>query len=179
MARTARNQDDHDLLTAEPVTETITYVPGPLDPVTIKWAGHTFAANVPKEITGHATGSEREKANLNLIESARTNKHFTVGNAKPKRDAASLPTTADGYKAYMVGWLKDDPAIETTDQLIGRFAKESPLREACEVGHDDYQYLSTLFMPKLYELAKADELSKEQLAALWINHGINQLPWAA
>ena len=174
MARAPKVEDTEPA--AEPVTETITYVPGPMDPSVVSWGGHKFQANVPKEITGHAEGSEREKLNHHLIESARNNKHFTIGNAKPKRDPNTLPTTAEGYRAYMVGWIKD-PAIETTDQLIARFAKDRALQEACEVGGDDFAYLSTLFMPRLYELAKADELTKEQLGAIWVNHGIMQLPW--
>jgi hypothetical protein len=95
MARAPKPTDDAELL-IEPVTETITYVPGPLDPVTVKWAGHTFQANVPKEITGRADGSSSEKLNAHLIERARENKSFLVGNARPKREATTLPTRTRG-----------------------------------------------------------------------------------
>lgn len=161
---------------AEPVTESITYVPAEGDPSTIKWCGLVFQANVPKDITGHAEGSERDKLNLQLIESARSNKHFRVGNARVTRDAMAMPKTAEEYRAYMIGWLKD-PSLDHADRLIARFAKDRDLQIICEVGADDYSYLSTLFMPKLHELAKADELTEGQVAGLWINAGVNQLPW--
>jgi len=76
----------------------------------------------------------------------------------------------------MIDWIKD-PAIEHTDQLIARFACDRELQAICEVGADDYAYLATLFMPRLHDLAKGDELTEGQVASIWINHGINQLPW--
>lgn len=160
----------------ESVTETITYLPGPMDPSSTKWGGIAFHANVAKEITGHAEGTEREKLNLHLIERARENKHFRVGNSRAKRDPMAAPKTAEEYRAYMVEWLKD-PAIDHADTLIARFARDRELQMVCEVGSDDYSYLATLFMPKLHELAHADELTEGQIASLWIGHGINQLPW--
>lgn len=175
MARAPKQTEEAELL-IEPATETITYVPGPMDPVTAKWCGHTFHANVPKEITGRADGSERDRLNLHLIERARESKFWSVGNAKPKREAVGMPTTAEQYRAYMVDWLKD-PAIEHVEQLIARFAQDRNLRTACEVGSDDYAYLSTLFLPKLHELTHADELNQPQVAAIWISHGFNELPW--
>jgi hypothetical protein len=178
MARQSKIVDEAET-PVEQVTETVTYTPGPMDPSTVKWAGHTFQANVPKDITGHADGTEREKLNHHLIERARENKHFTVGSARrPRRDADALPKTSEEYKAYMVGWLKD-PEIASTDQLIARFARDHDLQVACEVGHDDFSYLSTLFMPRLHELARADELSDPQVASIWISHGVNQLPWSS
>lgn len=171
-----KNSSDAAEPSAKSVTETITYVPGPMDPAVTKWAGHTFQANVPKEITGHPEGSERDKLNHQLIESARANKHFTVGSRRPKPQARELPKTAEQYRAYAVDWIKD-PSIQHTEQLIARFAQDRDLQAACEVGADDYAWLATLFMPKLHELSKADELNENQVASIWINHGINQLPW--
>lgn len=167
---------------AEPVTETITYTPGPMDPVTVKWGGHVFQANVPKEITGHAEGTSREQLNHSLIESARTNRHFMVGGERKKRDAIAEPQTPEEYRAYCIAWLKEigrdgNPVIQTTEQLISRFARDRDLQKACEVGHDDYTYIATLFMPKLHELQRAEELSDPQVATIWVNHGVNQLPW--
>lgn len=159
-----------------PFTETVTYMPGPMDPSTIKWCGHTFQANVSKEITADPNGSESQKLNAHLIERARENSHFKVGNARRQRGAIIEPKTAEEYRAYVVEWLKD-PALDHADRLIARFAKDRDLQAACEVGADDYSYLATLFMPKLHELARADELSEGQVASLWLNHGINQLPW--
>jgi hypothetical protein len=176
MARASVKQAEEAELIPEPVTEMITYLPGPLDPVQVTWGGHVFHANVPKEIRGHAAGSDREKFNLGLIESARANKTFAVGNAKPKRDAIKDPTTAEEYRAYFVEWLKD-PRIEHAEPLIERFANDRELQLACGVGTDDFEYMGTLFMPRLYQLAKADELTEQQLAAVWVRHGVNQLPW--
>ena len=161
---------------AEAVTETITYIPGDGDPVSVLWGGHTFKANVPKEITGHPDGTEREKLNMHMIERARDNKTFTVGNAKPKREQKRAPETAEQYRGYMIDWLQD-PAIQHAEDLIARFAKDRTLRAACEVGSDDYSYLSTLFMPRLHKLATADELTEGQVSHLWMQHGFNELPW--
>jgi hypothetical protein len=67
--------------------------------------------------------------------------------------------------------------IEHADELIARFAKDRELQLACEVGSDDFAYLGTLFMPRLYDLAKADDLTAQQVSSLWISHGFNVLPW--
>lgn len=163
---------------AEVVNETITYIPGNGDPAAVKWGGHTFHANVPKEIKGNADGSEREQLNAQLIESARTNPVFRLGSEKGPRKIlrGGTPKTADEYKRYFVGWLADT-RIESASDLIARFAKDRELQAACEVGTDDYAYIRDLFMPRLSDLAKADELGNEQVASLWLNHGYNQLPW--
>lgn len=160
------------------VTETVTYTPGQQDPSTTTWCGHVFRANVPKEISGRADGTAREQLNLHLIESARNNPHFTVAGAPRNkvREARALPETAEGYRAYAVDWIKSD-GIEHAHDLIARLAKDRELQLACEVGADDFSYLSTLFMPRLHELAKADELSEAQVSSLWISAGFNQLPW--
>lgn len=176
MARVAAKLSDETSVTSEAVTETITYVPGPMDPPLVKWGGHTFHANIPKEITGHAEGSAREKLNLNMIESARGNKYYRVGNARATRDVAALPNTSNEYRAYMVDWLKD-PSLDHAEKLIARFVRDRDLQLSCEVGADDYAYLATLFMPRLHELSHADELNEGQVASLWVNHGVNQLPW--
>lgn len=174
MARSPKVVEDNEPV-VEPVTESITYVPGPMDPVQVTWAGHVFHANVAKEVRGHAAGTDREKLNATLIESARTNPRFLVGNAKPKRDAAKEPTTAEEYRGYFVEWLK--MPFDHAEDLIARIAKDRELQIGCGVGTDDYDYMQTLFMPKLHELAKRDELNGVQLSAVWIRYGYNMLPW--
>lgn len=176
MAARAAKQVEGAEASSEPVTETITYMPGDGDPPTTKWCGIIFQANVPKEITGHAEGNERERLHHQLIERARDNKHFKVGSARRVSRDAAIPKTAEEYRAYAVSWIKD-PSIDHADRLVARFAKDRDLQSACEVGADDYSYLATLFMPRLHDLAKADELTENQVASLWINAGINQLPW--
>ena len=160
----------------EAITEEITYTPGQHDPLIITWCGQRFEANKPKSITGKADGTKTEQLNHHLIERARENRHFSVGGQRKKRDAAALPTSADGYKAYMVDWLKD-PNIQHAEELVARFARDRELQAACEVGTDDYAWLSTLFMPKLHELARGDDLTELQVSSLWARHGINVLPW--
>lgn len=168
---------------ADSVTESITYVPGQGDPSFVKWGGHTFQANVPKEITGHPEGTSTERFNHQVIESARNNPCFTVGSQKNarKKKSDALPVDAKGYRAYMVDWLKEEKngnsVFEHAEQLIERLAQDRELQAKCEVGYDDFQYLGSLFMARLHELAAADELSEGQIAALWVQHGYNQLPW--
>lgn len=162
------------------VIENVTYLPGPMDPPIVKWAGYTFQANVPKQLTGHEEGhpdaTERTRMNMHIIERARENKHFQVGSEKKRRDKQALPTNADEYRAYAIEWLKD-PAIDSVDALIGRFAQDRNLQQACEVGSDDFERIASLFMPRLGDLAKADGLTEQQIAQVWVNHGIMQLPW--
>jgi hypothetical protein len=158
------------------VTETITYIPGDGDPPIVKWAGHTFHANVPKEIVGHPEGTDRDRLNHAIIERARDNPAFKVSGAPRARIKRDTPKTPEQYRAYLADWLKD-PAIEHVRDLIGHFAKDKDLQLACEVGASDYDLIATLFMPRLHELTKFDELSAEQVAAIWIDHGYNVLPW--
>jgi hypothetical protein len=177
MARSPKQQviDEPELI-ADPVTETLTYVPGPNDPVQVVWGGHTFKANVPKEITGHATGTEREKLNATIIDSARRNRHFVVGSGRPKRDPARDPTTPEEYRGYFAEWLKQ-PGFDHAEDLIARFAKDRDLQTACGVGTDDYDFMRDLFMPKLHELSKVDEMNDNQLASVWMRHGYMTTPW--
>lgn len=174
MAKAAKVEEQEEV---QPVTETITYVPGDGDPAITRWAGQTFHANMPKEITGYADGTAQQKMNLHIIERARdpNQKHFRCASQKNERQTSTLPKTADEYRAYMIGWLGQK--YETTDSMIARFAQDKQLQVACEVGTDDYAYLGGLFMPKLHELAKAEELSQGQVAHLWLQHGFNALPW--
>lgn len=160
------------------ISETVTYVPGHMDPVHVKWCGHTFHANVPKDIKGDAEGSAAERLNAQLIEAARGNPHFVVGDpAKaPRKPRDKMPGDAKGYLAYFVAWLKDE-TFETPEELIGRFARDRDLQAKCEIGPDDFARIGELFMPKLADLAKANDMAEAQLAAVWVNHGYNQLPW--
>lgn len=177
MGRAATKQvEDQPELEVLPVMEMITYVPGQGDPAHTTWCGHTFHANVPKEIKGHAGGTEREKLNAHLIERARANPSFKVGNAKPARDAAKQPTTAEEYRVYFVEWMKT-PSLQHAEDLVARLAKDRELQHLCGVGTDDFDFMRDLFMPKLHDLAKADELTPGQLADVWLRHGFNQLLW--
>lgn len=167
---------------SEQVKETITYTPGFGDPTIIEWGGHKFHANVPKELVGDADGTPREKLNMELIERARENKHFVVGaGGKRPRKQAVMIETAEQYRAHLAEWMKetgpDGPVIKSAGQLIERFAKERDMRALAEVGPSDYDLIATIFMPKLHDLAKADELTADQVGQLWRNAGFNELPW--
>ena len=177
MARRTANAAE-EIVEDGPVTETLTYLPGEGDPSTVKWGGHVFRANVAKEITGDASGSEQEKINHSMIVSARNNHpHFSIaGERRPRKVRNPVPTNAEEYRRYFVSWL-NDPGMISAEAMISRFAKDRELQAACEVGADDFAYIRDLFMPKLSDLARADEMSVEQVAQMWLNHGINQLPW--
>lgn len=179
--RAAAKSED-TLPIAEPVVETLTYVPGEGDPASTKWGGHTFHANTPKEIRGHTEGTRAEQINAQIIELARNNPFFRVGNERaPRREVPKEPTTPAEYKAYFVGWLKTfhpmDAEGALADGLVGRFARDRKLHESCEIGADDFAFISDLFMPRLHEFAKADGLDAKGVAAVWLRHGYNQLPW--
>lgn len=161
------------------IAEMITYTPGQHDPVHVKWGGHTFQANVPKEVKGDPDGTSTEKLNAQIIELARENPHFVVGDgkdAKPRQTREKAPKDAKGYLAYFVAWLRDGH-FETPEELIARFVQDRDLQAKCEIGTDDYARIGELFNPRLADLAKACEMTDQQVASVWVSHGVNQLPW--
>jgi hypothetical protein len=181
----AAKSDPTEEVAAKPYRETITYVPGNGDPVVTLWGGHTFRANEPKELVAHAEGTARERLNHEIIELARDNKHFTVGSGastRSRRKAAVMVETPEQYRAHLADWMKEvgadgQPVVKSASQLVERFAKERDMRTMAEVGASDYDLIGALFMPKLHDLAKADELTADQVTALWRQHGFNELPW--
>lgn len=188
MARTPRTVLVDETPPAEAYSETLTYVAGEGDPPFVKWGGQTFHHNTPKELKAHAEGTERERMNHSLIESARGNKHFKVAGklAKHAIDPATTPKDSAQYRAHVVKWLTEIKADKEghlnddsshTEAIVKAWAKDKALREACEVGTDDLDYIGTLLMPLLYDCAKAEGLSVEQLGKLWADNGITELPW--
>lgn len=147
MAR-PKNDDAGLLPETEKTGEQVTYRPGPDDPPSVKWAGHTFHANVPKQVT-----------NPDLIERAKGNKFFKVGafdtakDSVPTAEAPPTPKTPEQYRAHAVAWLK---TMRSVDELDMKWASEETLRMACEVGTDDIDYLMSLFQPKRAELRKRE-----------------------
>jgi hypothetical protein len=153
-----------------PLGEQITYVPGEGDPLSVKWRGFVFHANVPKQVS-----------HPEIIEQARGNKFFKVGPFESAKDSTAAvdaaltdPKNPTQYRARLVDWLKK---VTDINELASTWAKEQPMREACEVGSDDYAYIGTLFYPKMHELAKAAGLNQQQLAELWARYGVQQLPF--
>ena len=170
-----------DALPDEVEAEDVTYMPGDGDPASTKWRGIVFHANVPKPISKRV-----------LLEAARGNKFFKVGKFDPSRDGAPLPDfngdpkTADEYRRHAVGWINKlgvhpepdtHPRPEDLDEMIKTWIAETRMREMCEVGSDDYSYIGTLFLPKMYELARVAELNNDQLVKRWASYGITQLPF--
>lgn len=166
--------------TQPPETVAITYLAGEHDPVSIKWRRRTFHANVPVPIS-----------DPDLIEAARGNKHFKVGefdadkDRAPAPDFTGTPKTADEYRAHVVGWVKKlqvanrdgNPNVAGIDDMITRWQSEQELRALCDVGSDDYAWIGTLFLPKMHELAKVAGLNDQQLADKWREKGVLQLPF--
>lgn len=132
----------------ESATETVTYLPAEGDRSSVKWAGHVFHANVPKQVDVTKHGE--------LIEAARKNKFFKVGAFDASKDRVPveetpLPKTSDQYRAWCVAWLAK---CESDAEFVDRWMGEEKLREECGVGTDDIDYLNTLILPKRAELKK-------------------------
>lgn len=126
----------------EPVN--ITYLPREGDPAKTEWNGHVFHANVPVPVR-----------HPGMIEQAKGNPWFRVeGEAKGSVASSGEPETAEDYRAYAVLWLKD---VRSYAEMVRRWDAEQPMREACGVGTDDYDYLESVFGPKRAELKRASE----------------------
>jgi hypothetical protein len=127
--------------------EQVTYLPGPEDPTMVVWRGHHFYANVPKTVM-----------NPDLIEQAKGNKFFKVGDFNPNSDSVAtreetpLPKNSEQYRVWFAAWLKTMKSAEALDQ---RWIAEEVLREQCEVGSDDIDFMNSLYQPKRAELRKA------------------------
>lgn len=143
--------------------ELVTYRPGEGDPTKTKWRGVEFKANVPVRVF-----------DAEHIESARGNKHFSVGDRDSDDEPLGPPTSAMEYRGHVVDWLKN---VETVDALAAKWAADRQLRVTCEVGQDDVSYLGTLVEPKLHALRKAEGLSENDVAGIWVKRGILDIPW--
>lgn len=164
-----------------PVSEKVTYTPGPGDNSDTTWMGHKFKAHVPHdlEIPGADVMeamtkpeaerskadvlailglSKRLKTNAHLVIAARGNKFFHVGEFDPQKHAykevVPEPKTAEAYRAWCVTWLRD---VGSVDELCERWANEAKMRARLEVGYDDLKYISTLLQPKLDELIRRED----------------------
>jgi len=129
-------------------SEQITYLPAEGDPNSVKWLGHTFHANVPKTVT-----------NATLIEKAKGNKFFKVGDFDPAKDAVKVeetpePKTPEQYRAHAVAWIK---RAKSVDELDLKWQSEETLRMSSGAGSDDVEYLMSLLGPKRAELRKAEQ----------------------
>ena len=127
-------------------SQQVTYLPDPEDPPQVKFAGHTFSANTPKTI-------ELAKS---VVERLRNNRFFKVGAFDPKTDTVkaqpiTVPKTADEYQVHAVKWFKDVQSLHEFDE---RWTFEETLRQACEVGAEELDYLAHLARARRGELKK-------------------------
>lgn len=147
--------------------EEITYLPAAGDPASIKWRGVEFKANVPKRIT--------DKAH---IEAARVNRFFRVGKGDPSKPADHNPNdgpkTPMEYRAHVVAWIK---TCENVEDVVKHWSDDRVLRQTCEVGSDDIQWLGTIVEPKLMDFRRKEGLSEAAIANVWIKYGVLDLPW--
>lgn len=144
---TPKSEDEKPELNPVSEGDHVTYRPGPDDPTSVKWSGHVFHANIPKHVK-----------NADLIEKARSNKFFHVGEFTEKdavvtRDEPPSPKTPEQYRAHAVAWIK---TMTSVDQLDQKWQGEETLRMSCEVGTDDIEYLSGLIQPLRFELRKRE-----------------------
>ena len=143
--------------------EMLTYLPGEGDKMSTTWRGLTFKAGVPRKVLDES-----------MVESARGNKHFRVGDEDKPTPGSTTPTTAMEYRGYVLEWMK---GVTSVDELIRHFAADRELRSRCEVSFDDIRWLGTLIEPRLRELKMADGLNDDGVNKLWMSHGIFDLPW--
>ncbi len=126
------------------------------------WREIHFRANVPVFV--------KDK---DLIDAARGNRFFQVGNEK-KALSNETPKTHDQYRAHVIRWLGE---TKNTEDLIKRWAADRELRTSCEAGSDDYRYLSQFLETKLRDHARFDGLDDQKVASLFLKHGIVEIPW--
>lgn len=143
--------------------EEIVYTPRAGDPETVSWRGHVFLANKPTTVRDQS-----------LIAAARNNPFYRVGNSAPAVNRNDPPKTALEYRGYVVAWLK---TVNSVQDLVTRWSNDRNLQHDCEVGSDDINYLGTLIDPEMRQLARQEGLTDQQVAGVWISHGILVLPW--
>lgn len=145
------------------LAEDVTYIPKEGDPLSVKWRGVEFKANVAIRVTRG-----------DLLDAARANRFFRVGSEPVANDPTAPPKTAMEYRGYVVGWIN---GCTTVEQVAAHWAADRQLRVTCEVGQDDVSYLGTLVEPKLRQLRLAEGLSEMDAANVWVKHGVLDLPW--
>lgn len=156
MASAARKQDTTTSREEKEASSQVVYVPNDGDPVRTSCHGIDFRANVPVTVphskmasllevrkTVGPEGEERSKGyevKRPLVDLLRTNPSFTVDGEGIERKVGTqrLPTDADQYRGYALGWIR---ATNTLTQLKQRWDGEEPLREKCGLETGDINYL--------------------------------------
>lgn len=149
---------------ADPKTpDTITYVPGPDDPVHTVWRGIRFVANVPQEV-----------ADPKMVKAAKGNRHFLVNGERSPDTEAPEPTTPQQYRAWAVRWFNECDGI---DALLTRWGKERGMRDNCEIGYDDYKVMRPLLDPIFEQKRNAENVRNIDLQHKMMAHGLTILEW--
>lgn len=163
-------EDGGDSPTLLGAVEKVTYTPGPEGPMETVWMGHKFKAHVPHEVKNAA-----------LVEKARANKFFHVGEFDPQqhayREVVAEPKSAEAYRAWAVNWAKGiwlDPK-GTIDDMCERWANEARMRNRLEVGFDDFHYMSSLFQPMVDELVRRSDEPRKKRDELLRNRELDGL----
>jgi len=125
-------------------------------PSKTKCWGIDFKLNVPVQVPLSATvecltrkesvGPEGEirsrgvPGRISVVELARGNSGFMVDGVRAERRLGSqrLPTDADQYRGYAMGWIRE---TNTPRQLEQRWEGEANLREKCGCEQKDENYL--------------------------------------
>jgi hypothetical protein len=154
---------------ADPLmSELVTYLAGDDgSPATVKFAGHTFRANVPQRVEMPKSWFDMVRGNLTFVVG-----EFDPANLRPP-PAAPIKTDKQ-YRAHVARGLRQATGAR---ELIRQWVRDTQLRAECDVGSDDFDYLGSLIEPRLAELAKMDGLNDKQIAALWVENGVFQKPW--
>lgn len=148
----------------------VTYIPGEGDPIKTKVHGIEFRGNVPvsirfdkmvetltrKETKGPEgeTRSRGVEGKISLVELLRGNRCFSVDGVQPeyKEGSQRLPTDADQYRGYAMGWIRESNTLRQLDQ---RWEGEERLREKCGLEPKDENYLRPFLEARRDQLREA------------------------
>lgn len=148
----------------------VTYIPGDGDPIKTKVHGVEFRGNVPvsirfdkmvetltrKETKGPEgeTRSRGVESKISLVELLRGNRCFSVDGVQPeyKEGSQRLPTDADQYRGYAMGWIRESNTLRQLDQ---RWEGEERLREKCGLEAKDENYLRPFLEARRDQLREA------------------------
>lgn len=133
----------------------VTYFPDEHDPSVTICHGVRFRANVPTLVSNEV-----------LLKLLVKNPWFQVeGYERARRGAPKgTPKTPEDYCAYAIKWFLRAKEGKNANEFKLRWQSEQALRDACGVGEDDLERLSTIGDPILAELEKRGETEDQDAA---------------
>jgi len=143
--------------------ELITYRPAEGGPAATTWRGIRFPANVPIPVTDKS-----------MIDAARNNRYFQVGDAPPFRGPDLVFDNPAAYRTHVHNWLKD---LRSCEDFVKHWADDGKLRGVCGVGEEDYRIMAPYLDAKLEYLAKYDGLDASGVSDLCMRYGVTELAW--